>query len=409
MSDASSDAAPARHSHDMRMSRVEFIALMGMTFATIAFSIDSMLPALPDIGREIGDGLEHYAPLIILSFVVGMGVGTLFTGPLSDAVGRKPVILGGAALYILGSLVAWLADSFEVILAARVLQGLGASGPRVVAIAVIRDLYAGRGMAKILSFAMIVFTLFPAVAPLIGAGIIWLADWRAIFLAFVVFGLTTSLWTLARLPETLPRERRRPMGLALISAALQEMWRIPVVRISTLVQCFCFATIFAGVTTIQLIFDQTFDMAASFPWWFFGMAIIGGSASFLNAMIVERMGMRRVISLMLIAQVALSAVVLAATLGGLAGTPFFVLCFVWLTSIFFQAGLTIGNVNALAMEPLGHIAGIATSVIGSIATVVAGVLVTPVALLFTGTPLTLAIGTLFFATAALALMQQIKD
>ncbi len=389
------------------MSRPEFIALMGMTFATIAFSIDSMLPALPEIGAEIGPGREHYAPLIILSFVIGMGVGTLFTGPLSDAIGRKPVIMGGGLLYIAAAFVAWRAQSFEVILAARVVQGLGASGPRVVSIAVIRDLYAGRGMAKILSFCMIVFTLFPAVAPMIGAVIIWAADWRAIFLAFVAFSVVVTLWTMVRLPETLKPEHRRPMRLGLMRDAMAEMWANPVVRLSVATQCFCFATIFAGVSTIQLIFDQTFGMADTFPIWFFSMAIIGGTASFLNAILVESLGMQRLISTMLMTQIVLSSIILIFLVIPLPGMAYFALCYIWLTSIFFQAGMTIGNVNAMAMEPLGHIAGIATSVMGSIATVVAGVLTAPVALLFTGTPLTLALGTLIFAACALGLMRRI--
>ena len=143
------------------MSRVEFVALIAMLFATIAFSIDAMLPALPEIGREMTPDNINRAQLILTSFVLGLGVGTFFTGPLSDSFGRKPVILAGSAVYILGAALAWAAPSLELVVAARVLQGLGAAGPRVVAIAIVRDLYAGRGMARIMSFAMMVFTLVP--------------------------------------------------------------------------------------------------------------------------------------------------------------------------------------------------------------------------------------------------------
>ena len=389
------------------MSKVEFIALMGMTFATIAFSTDAMLPALPEIAAELGATGHNTEALIVLMFIAGTGVGTFFTGPMSDAWGRKPVIIGGGVVYVAATLVAWKSASFEVIMAARFVQGLGAAGPRVVAIAVVRDLYAGRGMAKILSFCMIVFTLFPAVAPLIGAGIIWAADWRAIFLAFVAFSMLTTLWTVLRLPETLAPENRRPIRTDLLMDAVRQMWVKPLVRLSVAAQVFCFASIFAAVSTIQLIFDQSFGMNDSFPVWFFGMAVIGGTASFLNAMLVESLGMRRLIKSMLSVQVVISSIALLATLTMSSGTLYFAVVFFWLTSMFFQAGLTIGNINALAMEELGHIAGIATSVMASIATVASAIIAAPVSLLFDGTPLTLAVGSLIFAACALALMIRI--
>ncbi|KNG93143.1 multidrug MFS transporter [Pseudaestuariivita atlantica] len=389
------------------MSRIEFIALMGMTFATIAFSTDAMLPALPEIAAEIGPDRAHMAPLIVLTFFVGTGVGTLFTGPMSDAWGRKPVILWSGVLYVLASLIAWRAQSLEVMLAARFAQGMAAAGPRVVAIAVVRDLYAGRGMAKILSFCMIVFTLFPAVAPLIGTAIIWAVDWRAIFLAFVLFSAITTIWTMVRLPETLNPAHRRPMRVTLLWAAGLEMWRNQTVRISIMVQCFCFATIFATVATIQLIFDQSFGRADSFAVWFFAIAVVAGSGSFLNALLVERLGMQRLVKTMLGVQIFISGGVLVMLAAGMTGPVFFALSIVWLTSLFFQAALTIGNVNAIAMEPLGHIAGVATSVMASIATVVSSLMAAPVALFFDGTPLTLALGVLIFAVAGLWLMRRL--
>ena len=170
-----------------RLSRTEFIALMGTIFATVAFSIDAMLPALPEIAAELSPQDANRAQLILTSFVLGMGLGTLVVGPLSDALGRKRVILMGAALYLIGAALAFVAPSLEMILLARVIQGLGASGPRVVSLAMIRDLYSGRAMAQIVSYAMLIFTIFPAVAPLIGAAIIAGFGWRSIFVAFLVF------------------------------------------------------------------------------------------------------------------------------------------------------------------------------------------------------------------------------
>lgn len=189
-------------------SRAEFIALIAMLFAIIAFSIDAMLPALPRIGAELSPEAPNRAQLIVIAFVLGMGAATLFAGPMSDALGRKPMIIGGTALYILGAALAWAAPSLEWLLLARVLQGVGAAGPRVVGMAIVRDLYGGREMARILSFVMMVFMLVPAIAPLVGSWIIAAAGWRAMFGAFVIFAGIATLWLALRLPESLPPAAR---------------------------------------------------------------------------------------------------------------------------------------------------------------------------------------------------------
>ena len=161
-----------------RLGLPEFVAIMGMMFATVAFSIDAMLPAMGEIAAELSPEAPQQAQLIITVFVLGMGIGTLFTGPLCDALGRKSVILGSAAIYVASSVFAWAAGSLELVLAARLLQGLAAAGPRVAAMAMMRDLYSGRQMAQVVSFAMMVFSFVPSIAPLLGAGIIWLSGWR---------------------------------------------------------------------------------------------------------------------------------------------------------------------------------------------------------------------------------------
>ncbi|MDJ0820981.1 MAG: multidrug effflux MFS transporter [Paracoccaceae bacterium] len=385
--------------------RVEFIALMAMMFSTIAFSIDAMLPALPEIGAALTPEDVNQAQLVITSFVLGMGIGTLFTGPLSDRFGRRPVIVAGVGLYIISALVAAVAQTLELLLLARVFQGLGAAGPRVVALAIIRDLYAGRIMAQIMSFVMIVFSLVPALAPSLGAVIIALSGWRSVFIAFVVFGSVSVIWMLARLPETLPKESRRPFRLDALWAAVVEMVRHPVVGLSIAVQSLCFGMLFSMLSSTQQIFDITFDRSASFPLWFGGIAVVAASASFLNAALVVRLGMARLVTAMLAVQVALSAGMVAILLGGVSGLPLFAAFVLWQTSVFFQAGMTIGNLNAIAMEPMGHIAGTAASVIGSIATVMAVVFAVPVGLMFDGTPLPLAVGILAEAILALLLMR----
>ncbi|NNL72836.1 MAG: MFS transporter, partial [Silicimonas sp.] len=180
------------------ISRVELIALMGMLTATVAFSIDAMLPALPEIGVALNPAEPQRAQLVIAAFVLGLGVGTLFTGPLSDAFGRRPVAVAGAVIYSAAALYAATADSLDAVLVARAVQGLGAAGPRVVTLAIIRDLFAGRQMARITSYVMMVFTLVPVLAPSLGAGIAWAFGWRAIFLSFAVFSFISITWLLLR-------------------------------------------------------------------------------------------------------------------------------------------------------------------------------------------------------------------
>ncbi len=388
--------------------RFEFIALLAAMFATIAFSIDAMLPALPQIGQELTPDDINRAQLVVTSFVFGMGIGTLFTGPLSDTFGRKPVILGGIAVYIVAALLAATEDSLELVLAARMLQGLGAAGPRVVALAIVRDVYAGRGMAQIMSFVMMVFTLFPALAPSIGTLIIGVAGWRGVFLAFVAFASVIAIWMTLRLPETLPRERRRPFRAGTIWAAIKELLAHPVVQVSIGVQALVAATMFSMISSVQQIYDVTFDQGTYFPIWFGGAAVFAASASFVNAKLVGRLGMRRIVTAVLVMQMVLSGLAILIFASGLTGNLAFAAFLVWQVSVFFMMGLTMGNVNAIAMEPVGHIAGIASSVLGALSTVIAVVLAVPVGLMFNGTPLPLACGVFVEVSLALLLMLRLK-
>ena len=387
-----------------RMHRAEFIALIAMLFATIAFSIDSMLPALPEIGQELSPTDINKAQLILTSFVLGMGVGTFFTGPLSDALGRKPVVYGGAALYILGSTIAWASSSLELVLAARVLQGLGAAGPRVVAMAIVRDLYAGREMARIISFAMMIFTLVPAVAPMLGAGVIALAGWRGIFISFIIFSVISICWFGVRLPESLPSDKRRPFRIPLLMSAVAEMFQHPTVRLSIIVQIFCMGALFTMLVMVQPAYEVVFDRADSFPYWFAFVALLSGTSSLLNAALVMRLGMRRMVTWSLGVQIGLSGVMVLLTSADLSTDLQFALFVAWQTSVFFIAGTTLGNLNAMAMEPMGHIAGMAASVIGAVATVFAAVIAAPIGLLFDGSLLPLTGGIMAMCIIGFALM-----
>ncbi len=393
-----------------RLSQPEFIAMCAMLFATIAFSVDAMLPAFPEIARELTPEAPNRAQLIITSFVMGMGVGTLFAGPISDAVGRKVTILAGAVIYCAGAILAFVAPSLELVLAARVLQGIGAAGPRVVTIAIIRDQFSGREMAKITSFVMMVFTVFPAFAPLMGAGIIAITGWRGIFLAFLVFSLISVGWVTLRQRETHPPERRRAFRPASLWAGVVEVLSNRRVGLTIAVQAFVLGMLFANLSSNQQVFDQSYGRAASFPVWFAVIALISATASLLNSQIVERLGMRYVITASLSAQLGVSVLLCAAMFSGaLSPQMSFAVYFLWNLSVFYLAGLTMGNLNALAMEPMGHIAGMAASIVGAISTVLAVVIAVPIGLLYDGTPLPLMLGVGLCSIISIALMTRLRD
>ncbi|WP_224823708.1 multidrug effflux MFS transporter [Cognatishimia sp. MH4019] len=389
--------------------RAEFIALMAMISATVAFSIDAMLPALPEIAAELTPDAPEGATLIITSFVFGMGLGTLFAGPLSDALGRRPVIFAGFALYCVGAVLAVLANTLELVLAARVIQGLGVAGPRIVALAVIRDLFSGREMARLMSFVLLVFSLVPAIAPALGAVIIWGVGWRGIFGAFVIFSLLIGSWYATRMPETLPAEARRPIRVTLLWSALVEMLSIPMVRLSMLTQALCFGMLFAVLSTTQQMFDLVFDKGASFPLWFGLIALLAATASIVNARFVMRLGMRKLVMTVLGTQILISSASLISFNMIENEAHLFPIFLFWITSLFFLAGMTLGNLNALAMEPVGHIAGMAASLMGSVSTIGAVFVAVPIGLAFTGSPIPVAIGTLTCSILAFLLTLRMRQ
>ncbi len=388
----------------MRMGKVEFIAFCAMLSATVAFSIDSMLPGLPEIARELSPLDPNKAQLVLTSFVLGMGLGTFVCGPLSDRFGRRVIMLIGALLYCVGAFFAWRAQSLEVMLVARVLQGIGASGPRIVSMAVVRDLYAGRDMAKIMSFIMMVFTLVPAVGPLIGAGLIAISDWRGIFVAFMCFSIISMLWMGTRLPETLALENRRPFRIGALSSATIEFLSYRRSRVSIACQSLMLGLLFAMLSSVHAIYDVTFERAEGFPYWFALVSILAGSASLLNAHLVLRVGMRNLITIAFAVQILLSFGMLAISIFPPPDAVYFPLFVFWQTSVFFLAGMTLGNLSALAMEPVGHMAGLAASIMGGVSTVAATLIAAPIGLMFSGTPAPLAGGSLVMCILATGAM-----
>ncbi len=391
-----------------RISQTEFVALVAMLVAAVAISIDAMLPAMPEIAGELTPDNPNLAQLVITSFVFGLGVGTFFAGPLSDSFGRKPVILAGAALYIFASALAWFASSLELLLAARVLQGLGASTTRIVPMAIVRDLYSGREMARITSFIMMVFTLVPAVAPLMGSWIIALSDWRGIFVALIMFSMISSAWLKLRVTETWTPERCVPFRLSAVVQSARFVLSNRTVQLSTAAQTFCMTALFASLSSVHQIFDITYGRADSFPAWFAVIALVAGGFSLLNAVLVVRLGMRRLLIIAMTSFIALTVVFLMLDqLAFAQGLPF-ALFITWQGALFVHTAMTLGNLSALAMEPMGEVAGMAASIVTGLATIGAVVFTVPIGLAFNDTPLPLMIGTLMGVVAAFVIARNIR-
>ncbi|MFN3575606.1 MAG: MFS transporter [Tabrizicola sp.] len=389
-----------------RPSQTEFVAMMALLFATIALSIDAMLPALPAIAAELSPADPNRAQLVVASFFLGMGVGTFIAGPISDAIGRKPVILGCAAIYLLGAGLSALASAMDLLLVARILQGLGAAAPRVVGMALVRDLYKGTEMARIVSLVMMVFMIVPALAPLLGQAVLLVGDWRAIFAAIAVIALTANAWVILRQPETLAIEARRPLRIGPLWRSALEILTHRKAVISTLCQTLGTACLLATLSSQQGIFDRTFGRAESFAGWFGFIALCAAAGSLLNSRIVTRLGMRRVIVATYLGQVIVTGLLLALVLNGLIPAQLlFPAHVLWSIGVVAMMGLTQGNLTALAMEELGHVAGLASSMMTAVSTVLAVALAVPVGLAFDGTQIPLMAGVGGFTLAAFLLIR----
>ncbi len=393
-----------------RLSRPEFVAMMAAAFALVAFSTDAMLPAFPAMSAELTPDAPNRVGLVVAAFIAALGLGTFIAGPLADAYGRKPVVIGGVAIFVVGSLIAFVANSLEMLLVGRFLQGLGASGPRIAPLAMVRDLYKGRAMAQITSFIMTVFMLVPAAAPYVGAMITDHFGWRAIFIGFILFSVLGMSWITIRQPETLPPDRRNPLRVPALMRAAREVFGDRDVMLYLVILSLVFGELLAVVSSVQPVYDSFFDKADSFPMWFALGALIATTGTITNATLVTRLGMRRLALAAITAKMAYSVLTLGLILSGAVhGALLFAIWFIWSSSNFFAIGLIAGNLNALALRPLGHIAGTASSILTGVSTVGAALLAVPIALAFNGTPIPLIVGNLCLSFLAFLLMRRTLD
>ncbi|MEL7302712.1 MAG: multidrug effflux MFS transporter [Pseudomonadota bacterium] len=377
----------------------ERIALLALLICLPALAIDAMLPALPEIGRDLDLADANRAQLIIIAFVIGLGIGQLFYGPLSDSFGRRLPIQVGLAVFLIGSLICLFAETFVAMLAGRALQGVGAAGPRTVAVALVRDNFSGAQMARIMSFVMAVFITVPALAPFVGQVVQTLAGWRMIFTVFLVMATVALVWFTLRHPETHPPEKRRALSPANLAADARTTLSDKTTLSYTIATGFIFAGFFGYITSAQQVFVTTYGKGAAFPGYFAVLAFAIGTASIFNARYVTRFGERR------LAHVALTALCLSAGAGfliewvDLALLPF-PLFYTVMFGIMCAFGVLFGNMNAIAMAPMGRIAGIASAIIASVSAIIAGVGGAIIGQAYDGTTLPLFAGFLVCSLAA---------
>ena len=380
--------------------RSEFLLLMAAMMCLMALYIDAMLPALYQIGVDF-DALEgnHYQ-MVITSVMIGMGVGQLFYGPFSDAFGRKPAVYLGFSLILIGTLISIFAQSFEWMLLGRLLQGLGAAGPRVMMVAIIRDCYSGPDMARVMSLVMTIFIFSPVVAPLVGQLVLLFAGWRAVFVLLLTVSLATVTWFGLRQNETLTPENTREFSLRPILRGTQTVLAHREALIYIFAGGLIHGALIGFLTSIQAILQDIYQTGAMFPVYFALMAIGVAVSSFINSRLVYHFSLRNLVMgvLLFLSSVALVEAGLVAKFDA----PSLWLFILMMSVSTFCFGLLFANLNSLAMEPFGHLAGLASGTIGALTMMIGVIIGSLIGLSFNGTLVPMLLG--FGLSALIALL-----
>jgi MFS transporter, DHA1 family, multidrug resistance protein len=378
--------------------RWEFIALAAALMALNALAIDIMLPGLQQIGASLGVENENHRQLVITAYIAGFGIAQLVFGPLSDRFGRRPPLLFGLAVYVAAALGAAFAPSFETLLILRVVQGMGAASTRVITVSVIRDVFGGRAMAEVMSLVFMVFMIIPVIAPGLGQLVMLFSEWHMIFVVMAVIALAFTTWTALRLPETLHPEYRRAFDPRTVADGFRIVLTNRVSLCYTLAVTSVFGALFGFINSAQQIYVGIYGLGVWFPVVFAAIAGMMAVSSFANSRLVGRFGMRKLSHGALVGFIAVTTVWFVLSLFGQLPIYVFVPLF---AAAMLQFGWIGSNFNSIAMEPLGHLAGTASSVQGFMQTVGGGVIGATIGQLFDGTTTPLAAG--FCAVSIVAL------
>ena len=381
-------------------SEFEFIVIMAALMSLVSLAIDALLPAMTNIGDTIGIINATNNQLLITMIFLGLGFGQLISGPLSDSYGRKPIIYIGFIVFAFASLICVFSTSLEMMIVGRIAQGIGLSAPRTISIAMIRDRFSGNYMAKVMSFVVAIFILVPVVAPALGKIMLDLYGWQSIFYSQLLFGLAVMLWLWKRQPETLKKENKRDFKLALLIAGLKEFIKHKNAVIFTFFSGCITGSFMVYLSASQLIFEQQYNLKDEFPFIFAGIAFFIGIATFLNGTFVVRLGMFKLVSIFTIIFTLIPFVYIFLYSGETNPSIYVLVTFFGLQ--FFAIAFLFGNTRALAMEPIGHIAGIGAAINGFVSTIMAVPIAIWIGSFINTTALPLFIG--FFVCGVIALL-----
>ena len=350
-------------------TELEFIIIMASLMSLVALSIDALLPAISDISKSIHIVDLQNNQLFITMIFLGLGFGQLISGPLSDSFGRKPVIYVGFIIFAFASIICVLANSLEMMIVGRLLQGIGLSAPRTISIAMVRDRFSGNYMAKVMSFIVVIFILVPVIAPALGKLMLDSYGWRSIFYSQLVFGFFVMIWFWKRQPETLKPENKKKFKFSLFIEGTKEFFKHKNAVIFTLFSGFITGSFMVYLSASQIIFEQQYDLKEEFPFIFSGLAISIGLATFLNGNLVVRLGMYKLVSIFTIVFTIVPFLYILLFSGESNPSIYILLLFFGVQ--FFSIGFLFGNTRALAMESIGHIAGVGAAINGFVSTIMA--------------------------------------
>ncbi|MDR7224181.1 multidrug effflux MFS transporter [Aminobacter aminovorans] len=381
--------------------RWEFIALAAALMAVNALAVDIMLPALQQIGAALNVESENHRQYVITAYFAGLALALLAYGPISDQFGRRKPLLFGLGIYVLAAFAAAFAPSFETLLLLRFVQGIGAASTRVIAVSVVRDRFGGRQMAEIMSLIFMVFMIVPVVAPAMGQVVMLFSEWHMIFIVMAVSALAITLWAAIRLPETMHPEDRRPLSVLSIARGFRTVLTTRMSLWYTLASMTIFGALFGFINSAQQVYVGLYGLGVWFPAVFAAIAGMMSVSSFLNSRLVVKFGMRKLSHGALIGFLLVSAIWLVWSLTGPVPFPAFIVLF---ALAMFQFGWIGSNFNSISMEPLGHIAGTASSVQGFMQTLGGGMIGAAIGQSFDGTTVPLAIGFCGVASVGLVMV-----
>ncbi|WP_028283100.1 multidrug effflux MFS transporter [Olleya marilimosa] len=387
--------------------KLEFILLMASLMSIVALAIDAILPAMSAIGISVNSLDTGNNQLLITMIFLGLGFGQLLFGPLSDSFGRKPIVYIGFTVFAIGSIVCVLSHSLELMVVGRIIQGIGLAAPRTIAIAVIRDMFKGDYMAKIMSFVTTFFILVPVIAPVMGKFILNHYDWTGIFYVQLIIALAVAIWFWKRQPETLKPEYKIKFTKHVFIDGLKELLKHKETIGFTIISGFISGAFIVYLSASQVIFENQYGLIDEFPYIFAGLACGVGLSTFLNGSFVMRLGMWR-LSYLAIIVFSVNALLYVLLFWNATNNPALPIILIFMAIQFFTIGFIFGNLRAIAMEPIGHIAGIGAAITGFISTIMAVPIANYIGSFVDTTALPLFIGFTVFGFMSLALFLFIK-